>query len=254
MKTLFIGQNAVHLKSVGSTNTYASEMLRQIGLTEGQLFYTFDQQNGRGQRGNAWETEPHKNLGLSLYLTPNFLSVEKQFMLTKIVSLAVADLMAETLKNSGVEAKVNIKWPNDIYVNGKKIAGILIENNLRESSIQNSIIGVGINVNQTVFSNELKNATSLKLLADKEFDLSEIIHRFCELMEGYYLQLRGNGTEKIDVLYLEKLFQINEWRNYFSGNHSFEGKLIGVNSLGKLKIEKRNSEVSEYDLKEIVFE
>src|SRR3954469_4516985 len=97
MKTLFIGQNAIYVKSLASTNTYASELLRQIELSEGSLIYTFEQEKGRGQRGNSWESEPNKNVTLSLVLHPRFLLPTEQFLLTKITSLAVADLMAEIL-------------------------------------------------------------------------------------------------------------------------------------------------------------
>lgn len=79
MKTLFVGQNSIHLESVDSTNSYASELLRQIELSEGSIIYTFEQLNGRGQRGNSWESEPFKNVALSLVLYPKFLSVNQQF-------------------------------------------------------------------------------------------------------------------------------------------------------------------------------
>src|SRR3954464_15508080 len=98
MKTLFIGQNIIHLKSVDSTNSYASELLRQIKLSEGSVIYTFEQEKGRGQRGNSWESEPNKNVTLSLVLYPTFLNADKQFLLTKMTSLAVADLMAEMIE------------------------------------------------------------------------------------------------------------------------------------------------------------
>src|SRR3954463_7559651 len=109
MKTLFVGQNSFHIESLDSTNSYASEMLRQIAPADGTLIYTFRQLNGRGQRGNSWESEPNKNVALSLILQPRFLSPEKQFFLTKITSLAVSDVMAEM---PGFSGNVRIKWPN----------------------------------------------------------------------------------------------------------------------------------------------
>ena len=124
MKTLFIGQNTIYLKSVDSTNSYASELLRQNNVPEGTLIYTFEQTKGRGQRGNSWESEPNKNIALSLVLHPSFLSADKQYLLSKITSLAVADLLAEMLESSAKENKVKIKWPNDIYISEKKIGGI----------------------------------------------------------------------------------------------------------------------------------
>lgn len=251
MKTLFVGQNSIHVESVDSTNSYASEMLRQIELSEGSIIYSFEQLNGRGQRGNSWESEPNKNVALSLILYPKFLTVEKQFSLTKITSLAVADLMAEMLEDSINPKRISIKWPNDIYVNGKKIAGILIENNLREASIQSSIVGIGINVNQEVFSN--LNATSLALLSGKEFELMMVLERLCEFFEARYLHLKSNKLESIDNAYLERLYKCNEWANYNSGETTFEGRIKGVSKIGKLQIEIRSSEIKEFDLKEIAF-
>lgn len=251
MKTLFVGQNSIHVESVDSTNSYASEMLRQIELVEGSLIYSFAQLNGRGQRGNSWVSEPSKNVALSLVLYPKFLTIEKQFLLTKITSLAVADLMAEMLEESINPKEISIKWPNDIYANDQKIAGILIENTLKESSISSSIIGIGINVNQIDFS--IKTATSLALIANKEFELMEILNRLCEFFEARYLQLKSNKLESIDTAYLERLYRLNEWANYKSGEASFEGKIIGVSKVGKLQVELRSGVVKEFDLKEIAF-
>ncbi len=251
MKTLFVGQNSIYVESVDSTNSYASEMLRQIELLEGSLIYSFSQLNGRGQRGNSWESEPSKNMALSLVLHPKFLSIEKQFLLTKITSLAVADLMAEMLEESINPKKISIKWPNDIYVNDQKIAGILIENTLKESSISSSIIGIGINVNQIDFS--IKTATSLTLIANKEFELMEVLNRLCEFFEARYLQLKSNKLESIDTAYLKRLYRLNEWANYKSVEAFFEGKIIGVSKIGKLQVELRSGAVKEFDLKEIVF-
>lgn len=248
MKTLFVGQNSIHVESVDSTNSYASEMLRQIELVEGSLIYSFSQLNGRGQRGNSWESEPNKNVALSLVLYPKFLIIDKQFLLTKITSLAVADLMAEMLGNS---YKINIKWPNDIYVNNQKIAGILIENTLKESSIQASIIGIGINVNQKTFNSS--NATSIVSISGKEFELISVLNRLCEFFEARYLQLKSNKLESIDNAYLERLYRLNEWANFSSKSAIFEGKIVGVSSGGKLKLEMRSSEVKGFDLKEITF-
>ncbi len=256
MKTLFIGQNSCNLKSTDSTNSYASELLRQKVQPEGTMIYTFDQQNGRGQRGNTWYSQPNKNATLSYILHPTFLQLEKQFLLNKITCLAVADLMAENLTYSKEISEANklvqIKWPNDIYVGNKKIAGILIENALRESSIKTSIVGIGININQTEFKDQI-NATSLALLTNSNYDLMQLIERLCEFMEARYLQLKANKTDAIDTEYLQKLFQLNEWKNYTLNNEIFEGKIIGVSSFGKLQMELRRAEIKEFYLNEIGF-
>lgn len=252
MKTLFIGQNSIHLQSVDSTNSYASELIRNAKPPEGSLIYTFDQQKGRGQRGNSWESEPAKNMALSLILYPAFLRAERQFLLTKISSIAVADLMAELLKESDKTSDISIKWPNDIYAGNKKIAGILIETTLRETALQSAIIGIGININQLTF-NSTGTATSLALLANKEFDLMKCIDRLCEFIEARYLQLKTGRLESIDTEYIQRLYQLNEWGNYTSNEKKFEGKITGTSGQGKLLVELRSGEIKEFDLKEISF-
>lgn len=253
MKTLFIGQNAIYVKSLASTNTYASELLRQIALSEGTLVYTFEQEKGRGQRGNSWESDPNKNVTLSLVLQPHFLTPQQQFLLTKITALAVADLLAEILQAYGISHQIHIKWPNDIYVNDKKIAGILIENYLRETSIQQAIVGVGMNVNQEVFRTA-PNATSLFSLIHKTTDLQQCIALFCECFETRYLQLKNNKLEQLNADYLSLLYRINEWSTYETpGKQTFEGNIKGVSEIGKLQVELISGQVKEFDLKEIVF-
>lgn len=252
MKTLFVGQNSIHLKSVDSTNSYASELLVRINPPEGTVIYTFEQRNGRGQRGNSWESEANKNVASSFIFFPAFLPVGKQFLLNKIIALSVADLMAELLHSPDKTHEIKIKWPNDIYIDNKKIAGILIENALRENNIQNAVVGIGININQTKFSNGI-NATSMSLLMNKEFDLKLVLSHLCELIEARYLQLKGNKLERIDTAYLQQLYQLNEWCYYSSDNQLFEGRIIGVSAIGKLLVQLKTTEIKEFDLKEIKF-
>jgi BirA family transcriptional regulator, biotin operon repressor / biotin---[acetyl-CoA-carboxylase] ligase len=250
MKTLFIGRNAIHLLKVDSTNSYASELLRQTKPSEGTIIYTFDQENGRGQRGNRWQAEPNKNVAFSLILHPVFLPVKEQFLLTKMVSLAVADLMAELLENSG--SNIHIKWPNDIYVNHFKIAGILIENSISGNKILSSVIGIGINVNQLKFDT-LLNVTSLKSITGKNYELKMVIERLCEFLEARYLQLKATKYSLLNDTYLQKLYRLNEWKNYSCSNKTFQGKIKGVSTEGRLQVELETSEIKEFDLKEISF-
>lgn len=252
MKTLFIGQNIIHLKSVDSTNSYASELLRQNNIPEGSLIYTFNQTNGRGQRGSSWESEPNKNITLSIVLYPSFLSADKQYLLTKITSLAVADLMAELLESSEKTGKIRIKWPNDIYIGEKKIGGILIENTLRDNNIQSSILGIGININQVIFKT-VNTSTSIALIANKQFDLKETIEKLCTFFEARYLQLKANKLTNIDFAYLQRLYRLNEWCHFIAYNEQFVGKITGVSNSGKLQILIKSGEVKEFDLKEIIF-
>lgn len=249
MKTLFIGQNSIHLNEVDSTNSYATAMLRQINLLDGTLFYTFSQLKGRGQRENTWEAEPDKNIAMSVVLSPSFVNVNQQFLLTQITSLALADLMAELM---GQSTKIAIKWPNDIYVNNRKIAGVLIENILKQNTIQNTVIGVGINVNQLEFKSA-PNATSLKMQTGKDFDLILIIEKFCEYLEAYYLKLKSGKLLELNEKYLSNLYQLNEWKNYQIDEQVKEGMIQGVSNEGKLMVMFRDNAAQQFDLKQIIF-
>ncbi|MDQ3046175.1 MAG: biotin--[acetyl-CoA-carboxylase] ligase [Bacteroidota bacterium] len=248
MKTLFIGQNSIHLGTVDSTNSYASEMLRQKSVLDGTLIVSYGQEKGKGQRGNQWLSEPDKNVAASIILYPGFLSPDQQFMLNKIISLAVADLMTECLANT----EIHIKWPNDIYAGKKKIAGILIENTLRDGKIQHSIIGIGVNINQMNFEPGL-NATSMALESKIDFNLTVIVERLCSFVEARYLQLKGKKIEKTDEEYESLLYRRNAWHCYSASNEKFEGKIKGVAGSGKVIMELRNGESKEFDLKEIEF-
>lgn len=251
MKTLFTGQNCIYLNVTDSTNSYAITLLRESKLVEGTVVYTFHQQKGRGQRGNTWESEPNKNGAFSYVLYPVFLQVEEQFLLNKMAALAVADLLAEFLADTDKMQEIKIKWPNDVYVGTQKIAGILIENTLRERTIQHSVIGIGINVNQLVFAKSL-NATSLALLANKEFVPEQVLEKLSIYLEARYLQLKNN-IKSLDGAYLQRLYRLNMWAKYNVSGVATEAKITGVTDSGKLEAEFQSGETKEFDLKEIMF-
>ena len=138
METLFIGKSLLFLHEVESTNTYAMNLLRNVNPIEGTLVYTDFQTNGKGQRGATWTSEIGQNITASVILKPRFLGYDKTFYLSKISALAVYDVLTEILPISQYDIK--IKWPNDILVNKKKIAGILIENQFNGNYLTSCVI------------------------------------------------------------------------------------------------------------------
>ena len=253
MRTLFTGQNFIHLKSVDSTNSYAAELLRQNKQQEGTIICSFNQIAGRGQRGNKWLSEPNKNATFSIVLYPSFLQPDKQFLLTKVVSLAMADLMTELLNIAANSHVVKVKWPNDIYVDKKKIAGILIENTLSEGAIKSSIVGIGINVNQTQFEGDF-TATSLTNLTKVEYDLIQIVEKACEYIEARYLQLKAGKKQQIDAAYLNCLYQLGEKKKYLLPDERIvDGQIEGVSAEGRLQLMIDGEGTKEFALKEIRF-
>lgn len=253
METLFIGKSLLFLTEVESTNTYAMGLLRNVNVTEGTIVHTDHQTKGRGQRGAAWNSEYASNLTLSVVLKPQFLSAGKAFYLSKISALALYDVMAEILPQGQYDIKV--KWPNDILVNSKKIAGILIENNFQQDHIQHAVIGIGLNVNQQEFAGLENKATSLLKLTGRQFNRQAVLERLCVHLEKWYLRLREGRQENITLRYLENLYgyqQILPFRD--ARDYPFSACVTGVSENGNLRLSLAGGVIQEFDIKEVKFE
>jgi BirA family biotin operon repressor/biotin-[acetyl-CoA-carboxylase] ligase len=242
--TLFIGKNVFFVPECHSTNSLALDFAQNRETPEGSVVITDHQTAGRGQRGNSWVTDAGKNLTLSVILKPGFLPVIEQFQLNVMTSLAVRDLV-----HAKVAGQVAIKWPNDVLVNGKKICGILIENQLQNSAISSSVVGIGLNINQENFTNP--SATSLKIINDTSWELQPMFEGMMEFLEARYLQLR-NRSSAMREEYLDHLYWKGEMHTFNSGNSEFEGTIIGITTLGMLEV-KTNTEVKTFDVKEIAY-
>lgn len=250
-KTLFLGKNLIYLPSCHSTNDIAHEIIQNKQGFDGTIVITDNQTAGRGQRGNSWEAMPNQNITISIILQPHFLHPTQQFNLNIAVSLAVNEFLSSYILSEVPEKKLSIKWPNDVYVGNKKLGGILIENSVSGSRINTSIIGIGLNINQLSFADS--RATSLRSeLQSDGFSLQKLIEELCEYIEKYYLQLKNGNEKLLKEQYLKNLFRINEFHFYSDGNETFEGKVIGINSLGMLEIEVNNT-IRSFGFKEISF-
>ncbi len=248
METLFIGRNIIFLPEIDSTNSYATELLKNVNVVEGTVVHTSNQTQGKGQRGNSWEAEAASNVTASIILKPNFLELRNKFFLYQIAALACYDVMAELLNSSQFDIK--IKWPNDILVNKKKIAGILIENSINASVISYSIIGIGINVNQKAF-NEVLNATSLSKLLNKEIELGSVLKLVCKHLEKYYLQLKCNKLNEISEIYLSRLYGLNCKMDFEIDTEIKTCLVKGISNEGLLILEDELTKEIKYDIKEI---
>ena len=243
--TLFMGKNLVFVPECPSTNTLALQISQQSPVNEGTLVITNHQTAGKGQRGNVWETEPLKNFTFSLILKPKFLAIDKQFYLNILICLALKDYLKE--KTSDI---LYIKWPNDILVHGKKISGVLIENQLQGNTIVNSIAGIGLNINQQQFMSV--SATSLALITGREYTLEEQLPLVLGFIESRYLQLRQGKYETLMEQYLESLFRRGEKHFFSSQGNRFEGVIQGLDELGKLRIQTAAG-VRSFGIKEVKF-
>lgn len=235
-----------HFNYTESTNIHALEAIHAKKAKNGDIFWTDYQTKGKGQRGGFWKANKGENLLFSLVLEPN-LSVEKQFYLSMIAALSVHDL----LLHIGIE-KVKVKWPNDVLVDGKKIAGILIENSLQGSKINYSIIGIGLNVNQVDFKEVDRKATSIALELHSEHRVKTIFGLWQDAFRPYYDWYLSNAWEKIKDYYLKSLFAYQTPYRFKDDSGEFIASIIGIEESGKLLLRK-NSEIRSYNLKEVKF-
>lgn len=239
---MLIGNKIIHLSSVDSTNNYVANEEKRQNLPSGTVILADEQFAGKGQRGTEWLTESGKNLTFSFLLRQVNLAVEDQFTLNKIVVLSMLDY----LKDKNIDAQ--IKWPNDILVQNDKIAGILIENSLGSAGIQRSIIGIGLNVNQTEFS--LPRVTSMQLQKNTFFNIQEVLFGLIERINH-----RLNFISQREVIhseYLSHLFGRNEIRHFEASEQQIQGEIVGVNSFGHLEV-KIDNKIQSFGVKEIKF-
>ena len=248
METLFIGRNLIFLPEINSTNSYATDLLKNVNLPEGTVIHTAHQTQGKGQRGSVWKAEPASNLIASLILKPSFLEIKKQFVLYQIFALASYDTLAEILNTSQFDIK--IKWPNDILVDGKKICGILIENNVQNNRFNWSVAGVGMNINQLQFEKGI-HATSAKLLTGQVFDVKRSLELLCKHVEKYYLLLKNGHFSLIQKDYLQRLYGLNTWLN-FERSGIVEPLLVeGISETGLLSLQSKDGHRWNVDVKEV---
>lgn len=234
-----------NLHETESTNSFLHEQLMSEKLPEGSVVTADYQTKGRGQRGSNWQSEAGKNLLMSIVVYPDFLKASEAFVLSKCIALATCDLLAD------YSNQVRIKWPNDILIEGKKVAGILIENILRGADIYATIAGIGINFNQQVFEVGLNSATSVFINSGVKADTQINAVKLHENIEVYYQMLQQKKIEEIDRLYLTHLYKLNETALFKDADGPFQGKIKGLSPMGLLIVERENGEKHLYDVKEI---
>ncbi len=237
----------IHLASISSTNIYANKILKESTPENGTVIIADNQTSGRGHDKNKWESQDKMNLTFSLIYYPVFLPIIKQFYLSKCISIGILNYLKEYSNN------ISIKWPNDIYIGNKKIAGILIENSIRGNSLLNSIIGIGLNINQKKFLSDAPNPISLYQLSNKEYNLKTELSKLINSINTYYAKLKNKEYSEMDNLYFSNLYRINKYFRYKDKDGIFEGKIIGISEFGYLQIETKEKIIKEYDFKEIQF-
>ncbi|MEI8087542.1 MAG: biotin--[acetyl-CoA-carboxylase] ligase [Paludibacter sp.] len=237
-------KNSLFIEQVPSTNTLLREMIREKTLPEGFVLYTDFQTTGKGQIGNSWESADGENLLFSMLLFPQKIEPSEQFLISQMVSLGIKKTLDEYADG------VTIKWPNDIYWYDEKIAGILIENSLQGRKINFSVIGIGLNVNQTAFQSDAPNPVSLLQITGKLHDRDTIMNSICLNIFDLYNNL---DKEIIRKNYSEALYRKEGIHTFRDENKEFKAKLFAIHSDGKLELEIVDGEYLGYYFKEVSF-
>jgi BirA family biotin operon repressor/biotin-[acetyl-CoA-carboxylase] ligase len=224
------------------------ELAAKKVLEEGTILLAEAQTAGRGQWGTNWEAEPGKNLTFSMIFYPEFLAVKNHFLLSESITLGVATVLSTFVQG------ISIKWPNDIYYKDRKLAGILIENEIMGHTISQSIAGIGINVNQDVFCSDAPNPVSLRQIIGKETDLTLLSKRLSSSILFFYKRLqRGGETESIVHAYHEILYRKEGFFLYKDKAGIFLARLASVANDGLLHLIDDKEVSRRYAFKEVSF-
>lgn len=235
------------LETIDSTNRYVRDEATALWMSgyNAVAVVAEHQTAGRGQRGNVWVSESGRNLLMSLLVRPTgVLEVTSQFLLSQTVAVALHAAM----KSFGIDTR--LKWPNDIYVGDRKLAGILIELDCCGAYVEQAIIGVGLNVNQDGFLAMDRVPVSMKMLLGREIAVDDVLNSILDSFSHYY-SLMKECSNRIAAEYMELLLGLGEKRNFIDADGSFEAVIEGVEPMGHLLIRRADGVLSRYAFKEV---
>jgi BirA family biotin operon repressor/biotin-[acetyl-CoA-carboxylase] ligase len=237
-----IGSAVLRYENVASTNATAADLLRRKEVENGAVIIAKNQSEGKGQRGNNWSSEHGKNLLCSFVLTPVGLKATNQFLLSAVAALAAQHTVAMMLNEGQASETAKIKWPNDVLINNKKVAGILIENSVQSNEISSSIIGIGINVSQTKFDG-LPHASSLFHFMKSELEIEDVLEILIANLNAFYNLISVDPSLLIE-LFKDHLFARHTWVDLDFNCQQEEFRILGIEEDGRLKIEDRSFRTS----------
>ena len=243
-------EGIIRLATVDSTNRYmrdmANELWNRCGSNSFVVVTAGHQTAGRGQRGNTWSSNAGENLLFSILVRPGeALKVKEQFLLSQAVALAVHDAM----KCYGIDTR--LKWPNDIYVGKRKLAGILMELDYSGTFVEQAIIGIGLNVNQDSFPAMDRVPVSMKMVLKKEFAVECVLHNVLDKFKERYTQLCNSKSDAIATEYSHLLLGIGEMRTFIDSQGEFTAMIEGVESDGHLLLKRNDGNMTRYAFKEV---
>jgi BirA family biotin operon repressor/biotin-[acetyl-CoA-carboxylase] ligase len=222
----------IELESVDSTNNYAMARIHEGMAYDGMAFITQNQWGGKGQRGKNWLSQPGQNLTMSIVLEPGSLILTQQFLFSAAIALGILKLVKSLKKG-----KWSIKWPNDIYWNDRKAAGILIENVILGQNWSFSVVGIGLNLNQETFPPEIPNAVSLKNITGKNYEPVPLAKDVVTVVQSQ-ISLLKKKPGKILSNFNQSLYKRSSTITLKKGSHIFEATINGVDKSGFLLTDK----------------
>ena len=237
----------IKVNATDSTNRHLKRLMTESALEDYTVLVAASQLKGRGQGGTQWISEPGKNLTLSVLKYHDRFLAEHGFLVSMSVSLALIQLFRELQV-----PELAIKWPNDIMSGNQKICGILIENTLKGASLRQSILGIGINLNQDSFPG-LPHAASLKQITGCMYSVEEVMNRLLGLLKNAFDGFKEDKFSDISKAYSGMLFRKDVKAAYEIKGDSVMAVIKGVTLNGKLLLEKEGGKQKSYDLKEISY-
>jgi len=235
----------IHLQKTDSTNRYLQLASEAEDMPSGSVVTADEQTSGRGQRGTSWESEAGLNLTFSILYLPSGLPANKPFAISEMISLCVKRTLDSYLPD------ISIKWPNDIYYKDRKIAGILIENVIMQGQITKSIIGVGLNVNQTVFYGDAPNPVSMRQITGRFYDTDEILSRLMQEFAHQSARLDGFCYEAIHSDYFDLIYRKEGFHKYVDAQGGFLAAISSIEPAGHIILRRTDGNLSRYGFKEL---
>ena len=237
----------VHLEQIDSTNAYLQRQQSEGDILN-WVVCAAEQTAGKGMGSNGWESEVGKNLTFSLALDMSFLPAERQFLLSEAVPLGIIVVLDTILPSE----KLHIKWPNDIFYENRKLAGILINSTIKAKMMDVSIIGIGLNVNQMRFQDWPTHPISLKQIIGKDYDLQPLLEQIAERVLIKVKQLKSDPVV-VEQEYLKRLFRYRTWADYEVDGKVLRLFMTGIDQFGRLQLVDEQQERHCYEIKQIKF-
>lgn len=236
-----------HFTQLDSTNAYLQRKQSECDIRN-WVVSADEQTAGKGMGSNGWESEAGKNLTFSLALDMSFLPAERQFLLSEAVALGLYEALCPLIPKE----KLSIKWPNDVFYENRKLAGILINSTIKANMMDVSIIGIGLNVNQMQFQDWPTHPISLKQITGKDYDLQLLLEQTAAYILIKVEQLKSSSTA-LEQNYLKRLYRYRTWAKYEVDGRKLRLFMMGIDAFGRLMLIDEDNNPYCFDIKEIRF-